>query len=76
MIPFCNYCKCDDCKNGEENLEHALTEYNDYICDTCYVYEVCQKFPEGKGNPCDANDPNCTHRPKLLSGWATFKIIQ
>jgi hypothetical protein len=58
---FCDYCTCTDCKNGKSYLSHAQTASGNWICDVCYTYDLC---PNG---PCA--DKNCSHRPKLISGF-------
>ncbi len=68
---FCDYCKCDTCKNGEFYLSHAKTPGNKWICDVCYSYDVCRQGPNAnKGGPCDNDD--CEHRPKLLTEWRKY----
>lgn len=71
---FCDFCKCDSCKFGESHLSNAQTEDDRWICDVCWLYEVCMeakiaKFGKHDG-PCD--DRNCEHRPKLKTEWTKF----
>ena len=57
---FCSYCICSSCRNGHYGLSHALTINGNYICETCYEYDLCRC---GYGEECE-------HKPKLIS---TFK---
>lgn len=63
---FCDFCACEDCVNGRKDLTHAPTQDGHWICDVCYVYEVCIDAKRAVGvreGPC--KDKNCEHRPKL-----------
>lgn len=64
--PFCSYCNCNNCKYGESREYHAFTENDNFICSTCWNYDVC---PSG---PCE--DFNCSHRPKLKGPWENFEV--
>lgn len=67
-MAFCDFCECEDCKNGRKYLKHAQTKNNSWICDVCYLYDVCTNGPNRNWNgPC--KDKNCEHRPKLISNW-------
>jgi len=75
-MAFCDYCECRDCRKGRKGLTHAATHDGKWICDVCYHYECCvsaSDHQKGKG-PCEitvngkvVSDPNCPHRPKLIS---------
>jgi len=68
---FCNFCECDDCKNGQKLLSHAETNKGTWICDTCYYYDVCMNGPDRNAeSPCR---DNCKHRPILVGHWLKFK---
>lgn len=83
VMAFCNYCSCLDCKTGIVHavdddgnprpdlmtlqMLHAPTEWNDWICATCFDYECCvdwQSVLGEPGDPCQERD--CGHRPKLV----------
>jgi hypothetical protein len=74
-MAYCDFCPCDDCKNGAKWISHAKTVNNNWICDVCYLYNVCAaaKHKQGILEPGSSTAPcenmNCTHRPKLVSGW-------
>src|ERR1044072_6348356 len=69
---FCDYCNCQQCKTGEApsslHLHHAPTNDGRWICDVCYLYDVCttgqMRNPSG---PCVNKD--CVHRPVLTGDW-------
>jgi hypothetical protein len=63
---YCNYCPCEDCKNGRKDLSHAKTIDGSWICDVCYTYEVC--LDAGAIAPCPSK-VKCEHRPKLVGEW-------
>jgi len=75
---FCDFCTCDDCREGRSWLWHAQTEDGRWICDVCYHYEVCldakgrRKGTEKNLGPCD--NLNCEHRPKLVTEWSQTHI--
>lgn len=78
-MAFCDYCPCEDCKKGAAYVSHAKTADGLWICDICYLYDVCASVmkrdgtsrPGGSTAPCD--DKNCVHRPKLASEWIKGK---
>lgn len=72
MTNFCDYCDCSDCQEGTKYLSHAQTSNNDWICDVCYLYDVCTADGPNRNwnGPCE--DTNCIHRPLLISEWIKF----
>ena len=67
-MAFCDFCTCDDCRDGRPWLSHAKTEDGRWICDVCYHYEACLQEGYRRGAaPC--KDINCEHRPKLVGEW-------
>lgn len=53
-------------------LTHALTEYGDHICSTCYQYECCVGWQRACGEPVDPCPPgHCGHRPQLVGPFTT-----
>jgi hypothetical protein len=73
MSNFCDFCKCDGCKNGEWYLSHAETEDHRWICDVCFSYELCLDA-RGEDLSIDApcKDKGCIHRPKIISEWINY----
>jgi len=68
MMAFCDYCDCEDCQNGTEYISHAQTVDGKWICDVCYLYDLCTADGPKRGAlPCENKD--CVHRPKLVSEW-------
>lgn len=68
---FCDFCNCNTCKYGETWLSHAQVEENTWICDVCYLYDLCTDGPEKNVlGPCE--NKSCIHRPKLMSKWIKF----
>lgn len=71
-MAFCDFCTCEDCKNGTKYILHAKTSSGKWICDVCYSYDECVKQKRENGEkqtgPCD--DKNCAHRPKLVGKWS------
>ena len=65
-MAFCDFCTCEDCREGTKCLGNASTEDGRYICDVCYYYEVC--LDAGMNEPCPKH-PLCAHRPILTSEW-------
>ena len=66
FISFCDFCECNDCKYGTKYIRHAQTSTGQWICDTCYQYDLCTYKP-GHDGPCE--DRECEHRPKIVSDW-------
>lgn len=65
-MAFCDFCDCDDCKNGTKYLTHAQTSDGKWICDVCYQYDVCvdqKRKNNDYSGPCENLD--CAHRPKV-----------
>lgn len=68
---FCDFCLCSQCAQGDIWLSHAQTEDGRWICDVCYTYDLCTSGPNrNPSGPCE--DPNCIHRPKLVTDWIKF----
>lgn len=69
---FCDFCPCSDCKNGASYVSHAKTSTGRWICDVCFLYDICASVTKGKQSaPCE--DKNCVHRPKIVSKWTKGK---
>ena len=73
---FCDFCKCEQCRNGGHiggvPIHHAQCSDGQWICEICYTYDVCTSGPNRSSNgPC--KDKDCKHRPKLVSRWIPFK---
>lgn len=67
-MAFCDFCKCDDCVNGNDWLFHAQTSKGFWICDVCWLYDLCTSGPErNKNGPCE--EALCPHRPALVGPW-------
>ena len=75
---FCDFCDCEDCRDGSELLYHASTTDNKWICDVCWTYDLCtsnnnpfgvDRNPDG---PCPSN-VECRHRPRLSGPWIKGK---
>ena len=62
-MAFCDFCECEDCINGTDDLHHAECVDGRWICDTCFLYDCCTNDPIFPRNPCE--DKECEHRPKL-----------
>lgn len=74
MKAFCDFCKCSDCLNGSKYISHVETSDNKWICDVCYIYDLCMAVPLSQRDPNGpCKDTNCKHRPKLISEWINFK---
>ena len=72
---FCNFCDCETCQNGASYLSHALCDDGRWICDVCYTYDLCTSGPNrNPSGPCE--EEHCSHRPKLISDWISFKNIK
>ena len=74
MMNFCDFCPCEECRNGVDGLSHAQTKEGKWICDICYTYDVCTSGPNrSRHGPCETEygtlNPNCVHRPILVTGW-------
>jgi len=50
-----------------EDSWHAKTIKNNWICDTCYDYDVC--LNNGADLPCESE---CNHRPNLISEFIKY----
>jgi hypothetical protein len=73
-MAFCDFCKCDNCRDGIPDLYHAKTAGDRWICDVCWRYDVCTQ-PNGMSYPCEDAEGhayNCPHRPILVSGWIAY----
>lgn len=72
-IPFCDFCDCPDCLEGNRHISHAPTACGRWICSTCWRYDVCVTAKGHCGPPCEDQDgsaiPNCPHRPRLVGDW-------
>lgn len=71
-MTFCDYCNCNDCKNGIKGLFHAATKDGDWICEICYEYDLCAS---AKCDPCSGAcaTNECGHRPQIISKWIEGK---
>lgn len=82
-MSFCDFCNCEQCRNGGMfsstlPLHHAQCNDDRWICEVCYLYDVCTSGPNrSKHGPCETKDGEldieCQHRPKLVSKWIPFK---
>ena len=72
MINFCNYCRCGDCVYGKPGLYHALTIDGDWICDVCWLYDMCTNDGpnRNRNGPCENRD--CIHRPRIKGKWIKY----
>lgn len=68
---FCDFCSCDDCKRGQDYLSHAETVDGRFICDVCYLYDLCTRT---ESMPCESD--LCAHRPALKTGEWTKMALQ
>ena len=68
-MAFCDFCQCLDCYYGTRLLQHAQTRDGRWICNVCWLYDVCQ---DDGGQPCDSN--TCHHRPEV-SLWVAWDGI-
>ena len=69
-MAFCDFCKCQDCQNGRTYLQHARTSTGKWICDVCYLYDMCTAKDAVKvfcQVPC--KNKNCVHRPQIVGEW-------
>jgi len=74
MSNFCDYCDCNDCRNGTDMLHHAMTSNDEWICDVCYLYDLCTSGPNrSPDGPC--REKECVHRPKIVSTWTKLKHL-
>jgi hypothetical protein len=67
---FCDFCDCESCLGGREDLTHAATADGRWICDVCYDYDLCtgaNRHVQRAHSPCE--DKNCAHRPRLISAF-------
>lgn len=64
---FCDFCTCEDCQHGTKYISHAQTITGQWICDVCFLYDLCTSGPNRVNEPC--KDKECRHRPKLISDW-------
>jgi len=73
---FCDYCKCEVCKNGTSYLKHApVVGGGGWICDVCFMYDLCTSGPNrNKDGPCENED--CVHRPRLSGPWRGLSVSQ
>lgn len=62
-MAFCDFCECEDCANGTDDLHHAECIDGRWICDVCFLYDCCTRDPIIRRNPCENHE--CDHRPKL-----------
>lgn len=79
-MAFCDFCDCENCKSGiisydigsgvrELKLYHAKCDDNKWICEVCYLYDLCISGPnKNVDEPC--KDKKCSHRPKLISDFS------
>jgi hypothetical protein len=75
-MAFCDFCSCELCQNGAPGVDHAQTDHGTWICSTCYTWDVCTSgHDRNLYGPCElpdgSLDPNCLHRPKLITGWSS-----
>lgn len=70
---FCDYCPCEGCKVGEDHMSHAQTADGRWICDVCYLYDLCTANGPNRNWSGPCKDKNCIHRPKIVSEWVRFK---
>lgn len=68
--PFCDFCDCPTCLNGEHGITHAPTADGRWICDVCWQYDVCDVHDGKYNGPCESDEgepiADCPHRPKLI----------
>jgi len=73
-MAFCDFCQCKDCKDGWDpklKIHHAKTDNDRWICDVCYLYDLCTSGPsEERSTDGPCKDRNCKHRPRLVSKWS------
>lgn len=63
--PFCSFCSCIDCRQGNATLLHSKCADGRWICDVCYLYDVCSSGPDrNPDGPCSKGP--CRHRPELV----------
>ena len=62
---FCDFCECEDCRLGTEDLYHSKTVDNKYICDICYNYSCCTNKQD---IPCTCQG-TCKYRPEIIGGF-------
>lgn len=70
-MAFCDYCDCEECREGTPYLQHAHVSDacgGGWICEVCFNYSVCLAAPARRGKgPCE--DRNCVHRPEIAGPW-------
>jgi hypothetical protein len=72
-MAFCDFCDCGDCQEGAKHLHHAETSDGRWICDCCWLYDMCTMdhnpfgVSRSRSGPCD--DRDCPHRPKVVGEW-------
>lgn len=59
---FCDYCKCENCQDGEKWLRSIPCVDGTNICDVCYYLDNCDAG-------CGGGDPEqpCKHKPKIIA---------
>lgn len=75
-MAFCDFCPCEQCRTGNTGVQgyavnHAQTEDGKWICDSCFLYDVCVRKQRAAGEPVDpCRDKLCSHRPRIVSEWS------
>ncbi len=71
---FCDYCDCASCYNGSDGMFHAQTVHGSWICDICYLYDLCtaKGLLRSFNGPCPNKD--CPHRPTLITPWIKYDL--
>ena len=78
-MAFCDFCNttCTMCQVGERGAFHAHTADGKWVCDTCWLYDLCTSdenpygVPRNPSGPCEKGD--CPHRPKIDGPWVEWE---
>ena len=66
---FCDYCPCEDCRDGADYTSSHLCADGSRICGICLLSEPCFdviSHDRKRGGSVFCKDhPNCRHKPKL-----------